>query len=129
MLGRNKELKAWDQRPEEPNPSYIGFVLFLSLGQDRDRIIETDTGKQLWEILMSRLERMKDDTPLREVCQVMLMILKNMLREDVHKHLGKNKESNFSVGFQKELQKDRKLKSRIRVMISNLERVQRGEKL
>lgn len=128
-MSRGKRgVKDWDQRPGEPNPQYIGFVLYLSLGPQRDKIVETDTGKYLWEMLMAGLERMKDDAPLPMVCEIMISVLNNTLG-DGPEGPGNDEASKSVFEFHKKLKKDRKLRSSIRKMITNLEVIQRGDKI
>ena len=120
MQNRDRGLNSWEQGPAEPNPDYVGFVLYHSLGPDRRRIVKTRTGNFLWDMLMAGLEPMDSETPLPIVCDIMISFLKAVLGgvPDIPES---HSEREPVLQFHRELQKDRKLKSRIRVMISNLE--------
>ncbi|MCY4091995.1 MAG: hypothetical protein OXF62_14350 [Caldilineaceae bacterium] len=126
----SKDRKAWEQRPNEPNPAYVAFVLFASLGPDRESIVKSGTGKSLWEMLMAGLERMDDTAPLPAVCEVIIHTLKNMLEKNLLDHLDKDDENYaFVEQFHEGLQKAPVLKDQMNNMISNLEKLKRGEKL
>ena len=122
--------ESWDQKPEETNPLYVAFVLYCSLGPQRDWIVEHGIGKQLWDMLMAGLKHMDEDEPLPVVCHEMIGALRSMLREDFLDHVGKNDENYaFIKDFHVGLQTDDELRSLMGDMISNLEKLKRGERL
>ena len=79
---------------------------------------------------MEGLEHMDEEEPLPVVCHEMLGALRNMLREDVLDHIDK-KGGNYAFikNFHEGLQTDDELRSLMRDMISNLEKLKRGERL
>ncbi len=81
-MNNRRKPREWDQRPGEPNPSYVAFVLYLSLGPRREQIIDEGVGRQLWRLLMAGIDCINDDTPLPLVCDTVSVALNNMLRED-----------------------------------------------
>lgn len=122
--------QKWDQRPGEPNPSYVAFVLYLSLGPKREQIIASGVGRQMWRMLMAVIDRMQDDTPLPLVCDIISAALKNMLCEDALEQIGKNGgDFRFFENFHNSLHDDEQLHSAVESMRSNLEMVKNGQEL
>ena len=77
---------------------------------------------------MSGLEQMSESAPLHLVCQEVLGVLNNMTKKDALESLDRNSEGYASIkNFHDQLHKDKELKSRIRVMIKNLNKLQREE--
>ena len=128
MQNGDRGLNSWEQGPTEPNPDCVGFVLYHSLGPDRRRLIKTRTGNFLWEMLMAGLEPMDSETPMPIVCDIMISLLKIVLGGTPEIPVS-HSEREPVLQFHRELQKDTKLKSRIRVMISNLETIRDGGKI
>ena len=128
MQNRDRGLSSWEQGPTEPNPDYVGFVLYLSLGPERRRIVKTSTGNFLWDMLMAGLEPMDSETPMSIVCDIMISVLKTVLGGTPEIPVS-HSERDSILDFHRKLQKDRKLKSRIGVMISNLETLRDGGKI
>jgi len=73
---------------------------------------------------------MDEEEPLPVVCHEMIGALRNMLREDVLDHIDKKSgDYAFIRKFHEGLQTDDALSSLMGDMISNLERLKRGERL
>ena len=122
--------QAWSQRPGEPNPSYVAFVLYLSLGPGREDIIRRGAGRQLWQILMAGFDGLQDDTPLPFVCDIVSAVLTSMLQEDLLDEIDKNGgDFRFFESFHKALHDDEQLHSAVESMLSNLEKVKNGQEL
>ena len=122
--------QPWNQRPAEPNPRYVAFVLYLSLGPTPDRIISGAVGKQLWRMLMAGIESLQDDTPLPVVCDTISATLQNMLAEDAPARIDKRSvHFPFVRNFHQGLQADEHLLTAIETMLANLEKVRRGQEL
>lgn len=129
MTNKTKQ-QAWDQRPGEPNPSYVAFVLYLSLGPGREQIIRRGAGCQLWQMLMAGIDRMNDETPLPLVCDITSAVLNNMLREDALEQIDRNGgDFGFFESFHKALHDDEQLHSAVESMLSNLEKVKNSQEL
>jgi len=129
-MNNKKKPQAWDQRPGEPNPSYVAFVLYLSLGPARKQIIRRGAGRQLWQMLMAGIDRMKYDTPLPLVCDITSAVLNNMLREDALEQIDKSGDDfRFFESLHTALHGDEQLHSAVESMLSNLEKVKRGQDL
>ena len=130
MKDKRKKQVAWEQRPGEPNPQYVAFVLYLCLGPKRNRIIREGAGKDLWQMLLTGLEGMNDDAPLPLVCYVMSSTLKNIMKEDALEQIGKDSPHlPFMTSFHEKLQADEQLLAAMEEMLSALEKVKRGESL
>ncbi|MDE0071541.1 MAG: hypothetical protein OXO48_17635 [Caldilineaceae bacterium] len=129
-MNNNIRPQAWDQRPGEPNPSYVAFVLYLSLGPKREQIIDSGVGRQLWRMLMAVIDRMQDDTPLPLVCDIISAALKNMLCEDALEQIDRNGDDfHFFENFHNSLYDDEQLHSAVETMRANLEKVKDGKEL
>lgn len=129
-MNNKRKPQAWDQRPGEPNPSYVAFVLYLSLGPGCEEIIGRGAGRQLWQILMAGFDGLQDDTPLPFICDIISVVLNNILREDALEQIDKNGDDfHFFERFHKALHDDEQLLSAIETMLSNLEKVKRGQEL
>ncbi|MDE0430986.1 MAG: hypothetical protein OXH98_14590 [Caldilineaceae bacterium] len=129
-MNNNIRPQAWDQRPGEPNPSYVAFVLYLSLGPKREQIIDSGVGRQLWRMLMAVIDRMQDDTPLPLVCDIISAALKNMLCEDALEQIDRNGDDfHFFENFHNSLYDDEQLHSAVETMRANLEKVKDGQEL
>ena len=129
-MKNTKKRDPWTQKPGEPNPHYIAFVLYLSLGPNRDRIISKGVGKQLWNMLMAGIGSMEEDTPLPLVCTVISATLKNMIREDaLHRIDSNSSHFPFFKSFHKGLHDDEQLLAAIEAMLAALKKVKRGKKL
>lgn len=129
-MNNNIRPQAWDQRPGEPNPSYVAFVLYLSLGPKREQIIDSGVGRQLWRMLMAFIDRMQDDTPLPLVCDIISAALQNMLFEDALEQIDKSGDDfRFFESFHNSLHGDEQLLSAVETMRSNLEKVKSGQEL
>ena len=122
--------QAWGQQPGEPNPSYVAFVLYLSLGPKREQVIDSGVGRQMWQILMAGIDRMQDDTPLPLVCDIISAVLKNMLCEDALEQIDKSGgDFHFYEYFHNGLHGDEQLLSAVETMRANLEKVKNGQEL
>lgn len=129
-MNTNVRPQPWDQRPGEPNPTYVAFVLYLSLGPKRAQIIDEGVGRQLWRMLMAGIDRMNDDTPLPLVCDIVSVVLNNMLREDALQQIDSSRgDDSFYEDFHTGLHGDEQLLSAVETMLSNLERVKNGQQL
>ena len=129
MIGKKKRA-PWAQKPGEPNPHYIAFVLYLSLGPNHDRIISKGVGKQLWNMLMAGIGSMEEDTPLPLVCTAVSATLKNMTREDALDRIdSNNSDFPFFKSFHNGLHDDEQLLAAIETMLAALEKVKRGQEL
>ena len=126
----NRKPQPWDQRPGEPNPAYVAFVLYLSLGPGRKRIIGSGAGYQMWQILMAGIVGLQDDTPLPFICHITSAVLKNMLREDTLQQIDRSGgDFHFFQDFHGGLHGDEQLLSAVETMLSNLEKVENGQEL
>lgn len=129
-MNNNITPQAWDQRAGEPNPSYVAFVLYLSLGPGREEIIGRGAGRQLWQTLMAGIDDLQDDTPLPLVCDIVSAVLNNMLREDALEQIDKNGgDFRFFENFHNSLHGDEQLLSAVETMRANLEKVKNGQEL
>ncbi|MDE0429551.1 MAG: hypothetical protein OXH98_07235 [Caldilineaceae bacterium] len=125
-----RTLQAWGQQPGEPNPSYVAFVLYLSLGSKREQIIDSGVGRQMWRTLKAGIDRMQDDTPLPLACDIISAVLKNMLCEDALEQINKSgSDFHFYEYFHNGLHGDEQLHSAVESMLSNLEKVKNGQEL
>ncbi|MCY3991300.1 MAG: hypothetical protein OXF50_08760 [Caldilineaceae bacterium] len=129
-MNKNIRLQAWDQQPGEPNPSYVAFVLYLSLGPKREQIIGRGVGRQMWRMLLAGIDRMQDDTPLPLVCDIISAVLYNMLCEDALEQIDKSGDDfHFFENFHNGLHGDEQLLSAVETMRANLEKVKNGQEL
>ena len=129
-MKHKKEREPREQKPGEPNPHYVAFILYLSLGPKRDRIISKGIGNQLWTMLMAGIDSMEDDAPLPLVCSAISATLKNMTREDALAQIDSNSSHfPFFKSFHKGLHDDEQLLAAIETMLAALEKVKRGKKL
>ena len=129
-MKHKKEREPREQKPGEPNPHYVAFILYLSLGPKRDRIISKGIGNQLWTMLMAGIDSMEDDAPLPLVCTVISATLKNMIREDaLHRIDSNSSHFPFFKSFHKGLHDDEQLLAAIETMLAALEKVKRGQEL
>ena len=129
-MKNTKRRDPWAQKPGEPNPHYVAFVLYLSLGPKRDRIISKGIGNQLWNMLMAGIDSMGNDAPLPLVCTAISATLKNMTREDALAQIDSNSSHfPFFKSFHKGLHDDEQLLAAIETMLAALEKVKRGQKL
>ena len=129
-MNSNRQPQPWDQRPGEPNPAYVAFVLYLSLGPKREQIIDEGVGRQLWRLLMAGIDCINDDTPLPLVCHTVSSALNNMLREDALQQIDSSgSDASFYENFHNGLHGDEQLHSAVETMLSNLERVKNGQQL
>lgn len=128
MSVEDVDAEMWDRDPNESAPQYIAFVLYLSLGPHREKLLETFAGSFLWEMLMSGLEYMDEEIAMPLVCEIIISKLQEALNDapDVRKG---GKESARMLRFHRELRHDPRLKSRIKAMISNLEKLRVGGKI
>lgn len=126
----NQKPPQWAQQPNEPNPDYVAFALYCSLGPNRDRIISTDFGSQLWELLMAATASIPPDTPLPRVCSQVSALLKLLINEDLDEHLDPNSKADARLKrFHARLQRDEQLLSALETMLSALAQLQRGHGL
>ena len=129
-MNTNVRPQPWDQRPGEPNPAYVAFVLYLSLGPKRAQIIDEGVGRHLWQLLMAAIDLINDDTPLPLVCHTVSVALNNMLREDALQQIDSSGgDDSFYENFHNGLHGDEQLHSAVEAMLSNLERVKNGQQL
>ena len=121
-----KEREPWEQKPGESNPHYVAFVLYLSLGPNRERIISAGVGNQLWNMLMAGIDSMEEDTPLPLVCTIISATLRNMIREDALDQIDSNSSDFlFFENFHKGLHDDEQLMAAIETMLAALKKVKR----
>ena len=126
----NQKPPQWTQQPNEPNPDYVAFVLYCSLGPNRDRIISTDLGSQLWELLMAATGSIPEETPLPLVCSQVSALLKILISEDLVDHLDPNGSADARLQrFHARLQRDEQLLSALETMLAALAQLQRGHGL
>ena len=129
-MKNTKRRDPWAQKPGEANPHYIAFVLYLSLGPNRDKIISKGVGNQLWNMLMADIDSMEEDTALPLVCTVISATLENMTREDALAQIDNNSiHYPFFKSFHKGLHDDEQLMAAIETMLAALKKVKRGQKL
>ena len=129
-MKNTKKRDPWTPKPGEPNPHYVAFVLYLALGPNRERIISKGVGNQLWNMLMSGIGSMEEDTPLPLVCTAVSATLKNMTREDALDRIDSNSSDfSFFKSFHKGLHDDEQLLAAIEAMLAALKKVKRGQKL
>ena len=126
----NHNPPQWAQQPNEPNPDYVAFALYFSLGPNRDRIISADFGSRLWELLMAATGSIPPHTPLPRVCSQVSALLKILVNEDLDQHLDPNGEADACLKrFHARLQRDEQLLSALEAMLSTLAQLQRGHGL
>ncbi|MCY3992173.1 MAG: hypothetical protein OXF50_13210 [Caldilineaceae bacterium] len=129
-MKNKKKRQPWEQQPGESNPDYVAFVLYQSLGPNRDNIIISGIGSQLWNMLMAGIDFMEDDAPLPLVCASLSATLKNMMREDALDRIDRNSiHYPFFKSFHEGLHADEQLLAAIETMRVALKRVKRGKKL
>ena len=129
-MKNTKKRAPWEQKPGEANPHYVAFVLYLSLGPNRERIISKGVGNQLWNMLMAGIGSMEEDTPLPLVCTAISATLKNMIRKDaLHRIDSNSSHFPFFKSFHKGLHDDEQLLAAIETMLAALEKVKRGQEL
>lgn len=129
-MKNTKKRDPWEQKHGEANPHYIAFVLYLSLGPNRERIISKGVGNQLWNMLMAGIDSMEEDTPLPLVCTIISATLKNMIRKDALDQIDSNSSDfPFFKNFHKGLHDDEQLLAAIETMLAALEKVEHGKKL
>ena len=126
----NQKPPQWARQPDEPNPDYVAFVLYYALGPNRDRIISTDFGSQLWELLMAATASIPQDTPLPRVCSQVSALLKILISENLVDHLDPNGKADACLKrFHARLQRDEQLLSALETMLAALAQLQRGHGL
>ena len=129
-MKNTKKRDPWTQKPGEPNPHYIAFVLYLSLGPNRERIISKGIGHQLWNMLMAGIDSMEEDTPLPLVCTAISATLKSMTREDALDWIdSNNSDFPFFKSFHNGLHDNEQLMAAIETMLAALKKVKRDKKL
>lgn len=126
----NQKPPQWTQQPDEPNPDYVAFALYCSLGPNRDWIISTDFGSQLWELLMAATGSIPEDTPLPRVCSQLSALLKILISENTVDHLDPNGKADACLKrFHARLQRDEQLLSALEALLAVLAQLQRGRGL
>ena len=125
-----KNALPWAQQPYEPSPDYVAFALYCSLGPNRDRIISTDFGSRLWELLMAATETIPQETPLLRACSSISALIKLLLKEDIAEYLDPDREADARLKqFHARLHNDEQFLAALEEMLSALEKLQRGQGL
>ena len=129
-MNNRKSSPSWVQQPNEPSPAYVAFALYCSLGPNRDRIITTNFGSQLWELLMAATGSIPQNTPLLLVCSQTSALLKLLLREDIVEHLDPNGKADARLKqFHARLHNDEQILAALETMLSTIENLERGQGL